>query len=375
MNKRRFNVSEARRRNRLKTIKKWASTLFFLFFILVGVAYGWNFVVRPKLAEKNFNKFLVSTGCEGEVVLEKMSQGFCLLSKRNLHLYENSGNQIKSFDFNLERPAVHCCGGLALVYDRNGKVCSLMTSEKILCNLCCEDNILLAKVAENGNFVVATQGDSFFTKFCVYDKTGRELFKKHFAENLIVDFDFIGSGTGCFVCTLGVSNEGFDRTTIYRFDFNQNQEVSKQEVADAVPVFLKAVGTRACLVCFNKLLLLDGSCAIVRYLNFKDDWTNFFVSNRGYSIFSFANSFTNRLVAYDKFANVLGEFELNEVVRKIKLVGNRVFILVDDKLIVCGLNLKILKTIELNKHADDFFCTDKYCYFLFGTRVDRIKLF
>ena len=145
------------------------------------------------------------------------------------------------------------------------------------------------------------------------------------------------------------------RTTIYRFDFNQNQEVSKQEVADAVPVFLKAVGTRACLVCFNKLLLLDGSCAIVRYLNFKDDWTNFFVSDRGYSIFSFANSFTNRLVAYDKFANVLGEFELNEVVRKIKLVGNRVFVLVDDKLIVCGLNLKILKTIELNKHADDFF--------------------
>ena len=53
MNKRSFNVSEARRRNRLKTIKKWASTLFFLFFILVGVAYGWNFVVRPKLAEKN----------------------------------------------------------------------------------------------------------------------------------------------------------------------------------------------------------------------------------------------------------------------------------------------------------------------------------
>lgn len=367
----RFNISEARRKNRFNLIKKWFKVLFFLLLVFVSVIYGWNFFIKPKLAEKNFNNFLVSTGCDGDVVLEKTVRGFCLLSRRNLSLYENDGTRTKVFDFNLERPAVHCCGSLVLVYDKNGRFCSLLNSEKSLCSVACDDNILLAKVAENGNFVVATQSDSFFTKFIVYDKSGKELFRWNSAENLIVDFDFIKSGEGCYVCALGVSEEGFERTFVYRFDFNKNKEVSRQVLDDATPVSLKVVGSGAGLVCFNKLFLLDENCGVVRDLPFNEDWSNFFVSDRGYFVLSFGN----RIVVYDKFANVFSKLELNEIVRKVKLVGKHVFILVDGRLIVCGLNLKVLKTVELNKHADDFFCADKYAYFLFGTRVDRFKIF
>lgn len=370
-NFKKFSVSEARRKNRFNSLKKGFKTLFLLLLVFGAVFFAWEKLVKIKLFEKNLNNFLISAGCDDGVVLEKMSKGFCLFGGHNLSFYENDGTRNKVFDFNLEKPAVHCCNNLALVYDKNGKFCSLFNSEKNLCSVICDDKILFAKVAENGNFIVVTQSDSFFSKFVVFDKNGRQLFKWNSAENLIVDFDFSKAGSGCHVCTLGVSEDGLEKAVVYGFEFDKNKEVSKKALSETVPVFLKTFGSGFGLVCFNKFFLFDGNCGVVKELQFNEDWNSFFVNDKNYFVFSFSN----RVVAYDRFANVFGKVELNEVARKIKREGKHVFILVDGKLVVCNLSLKVLKTIELNKNADDFFCNGKYGYFLFGGKVEKIKIF
>lgn len=376
MNKKEFknfsklNISEARRQDKFNSFKKWLRVFVVLFVAFLVFIYGWKFVVKPNLIDRNVNGFLVSAGNDSDVILEKMEKGFCLLNRRNLSLYREDGTKFRVFDFNFEKPAVHCCKRLALVYDKNGKFCNLFNFEKNLCSVVCDDNIMFAKVAENGNFAVVTQSDDFFTKLIAFDKDGKQLFSFNLAENLIVDFDFFKSGGGCFVCSLGVLESGFEKAVVYGLDFNKNKEISKYVLEDCVPVSLRALGSGFGLVCFGGLFLFDGNCGLVKGLQFDDDWNSFCVGENGYFAFSFAN----RVVVYDRFANMLGKFEFHEMVQKIKIDGKRIFILFDGKLLVCNLNLKILKTVDLSKNAFDFFCRGKYGYFLFDGKVGKLRV-
>lgn len=367
-----LDINYARKKRRQKLFKKWFRVVVFVFVVLSAMFYLWNFVVKPKIVETNLANFPVSVGSENVVSFEKLSSGFCLLTRRNLNFYEKDGTKSKSVECKFENPRICCNKNLALVYDQGGKICEVHSFESSNLNrVVLNENILFAKVAENETFAVVTESDSFFCVLNVFDKTGQLVFRWNSAGGLIVDFEFLSGAKGCVVCTMGVGENGFEKAEIYGLNFDRNKENFRKVLTETVPFKVKRVGLGFGLVCSNRLCFFDLNGGLVKSLPFFEDFSSFDLTDRGFFAFSFAN----RLIVYDKFLNVLGRMELNENIKRVKFFGKRVFVLVDNRLYVCNLGLKILKTVEINKLANDFYCDESCGYFLFGSRVEKFKIF
>lgn len=367
-----LNISRIRRKNKNNFIKNTIKLFLLFLIVLFGFFYIWYCIIRPKLIEKNLINFPLYANSDVNVCLEKAGKGFCLLTKNDFSFYDKDGSKLKHVYCNLDHPVINCCSNFTLIYDQNGKFCSLNYFENNLCNVFLDEgNILLAKVYSNGNFALVTGDESSFCQLNAFNKNGEKIFKWNSAENLIIDFEFNNNGSGCYVCVLGVDENGLEKAIIYCFNFNKNKEVAKKIINEVMPIALKITNSGFCLVCDNAFYLFDYNCSMLKNLQFSEKWNTFNFSYKSYFIFDF----NSNLMIYDKYINLLGKINLNGVIKKIKLIGKYIFTLVDEKLYIFNLRLKLIKTIELGKLASDFFCDGRYGYFLFDNRVEKFKIF
>ncbi len=366
-----FNINLARKKNNRKFYLKYVKILI-LIAILMGVGFYFNIIVKPKMIEQSLNGFPFNVD-SGSVFFdfEKLDDGFFVIDNRSLNFYKKNGEFINKIFHNYEMPEFSFCLNDVLIYDRgknNFRIINLNFN-----NLEIETNnkILLAKIAKNGNCALITESDVGLSELVVFNRKGEQIFNWVSKFNLIVDFDFVNNGLGCVVCLVGVTDDGMEKAIVCNFNFSEKLKLNEQTLMGSMPLSIKATRTGMGLLCDNKFCFLDKNCNLIKSLDFFDELRYYYLSELGYFIFHFEN----QLYVYDKYLNLLGRMELSEAIKKIEYVNGKILILSNENLIVCKVDLKILKNLKLNKLVDDFFCDGKFLYILFNNQVDKFKIF
>ncbi len=115
------------------------------------------------------------TGLSSVYQIEPLSGGFVVLGTESCLVYSNGGNRLRSIQSGYLRPAIAAGSSRYLLYQRAGTELRIESRTKTIYTKTYTNNILLAAMANNGNFAVVTESDRYLASLTMYSANMTEL--------------------------------------------------------------------------------------------------------------------------------------------------------------------------------------------------------
>lgn len=173
------NIKQAFNKKRILAI------LLVVFAVLVMVISNpeiKDFFSKPSTLKLNFQ-----TGVEYDIV--EHGKEVLLVNNEGIFAIDKSGREAWSIVSAATSPFVQKSGKYIMLADINGKEVKTFKKENIVAQIKTENEILTAKVNNNGYVAVATDELGFKGLVSLYGKGGNELFKWHSGSGYIGDID------------------------------------------------------------------------------------------------------------------------------------------------------------------------------------------
>ena len=135
-----------------------------------------------------------------------------VLSDTNLYTYNGTGRQMMDEQHGLVNPALRTSGDRILLYDRGNNRLNLYTKSALIGSGESAKPLYTADLADNGNYVVVTEGEDTLAKAVVYNdsservmESGKELFTWNSAERPIISVSLADGSNELLVGHVAVS--------------------------------------------------------------------------------------------------------------------------------------------------------------------------
>lgn len=154
------------------------------------------------------------------------------LDENHIQLFDESGEEVKTFSHNYANPVAETAVKKMLVYDNGGTALQVINKKNVLLEITVEDPIILASIASNSNIAVVTQSEKYASVMTVYDSSGNEIYRWS-SSSRILNVTFNRDGSGCYISTFA-AYDGELKSTIRYLTFDSTEAVMKSETIDTL---------------------------------------------------------------------------------------------------------------------------------------------
>ena len=191
---------------------------YLLLLIMVMVALIMLFANRDQINGDNFRRLMakinlgVSSGAiesghlqlgTGETVVYK--DGFAHASVEKLIITDKNGTEFQNTTLGYRTPCISANNRYVLVYDSDGTGLMVADSFSVLFEKNMEDNIVTARMNDDGYLVVVTEGDGFLAKVYVFDSSFKEIYRYRSLNRYILDAAISADNKSVIVSAMNTS--------------------------------------------------------------------------------------------------------------------------------------------------------------------------
>ena len=296
-----------------------------------------------------------------------------ILSDAYIYIYTEDGELYEERQHAYANAMLQTSGKKALIYESGGNKFRIDNKRKNLYTKKMEQNIIFARISENGNVAVITTSDTYICKLTVFDDSGEEIYSRNCVER-VIDLTFNEDGTGCILATSDAADgEIISKIISVSFDSKKDKWTS-----DALNTMcLKTYYDR------NGILVLgDTKCAY--YSNNGELLTSYDYPSSlvdwDYRDGKIAMLFENEIKRQNYFTTIdsekrepnQNEFS-NSSANCIRISGGQVLILSKEGIIKYDFNGGGEKKISSESAYEKFILIDNYIFLLGYDRIDRIE--
>lgn len=374
-----------RRRKRRRQMAK-----FIAFILLASIVFG-LYVKRdvwfPKLEGigSRFQSVKSSNGeLSGENFPLSISGGIdyqvgdlngylAILSDAYIYIYTNDGELYEERQHAYANAMLQTAGKKALIYESGGNKFRIDNKRKNLYTKKMEQNIIFARISENGNVAVITTSDTYVCKLMVFDDSGEEIYSRNCVER-VIDLTFNEDGTGCILATSDAADgEIISKIISVSFDSKKDNWTSDALNTMCLKTYYDGNGI---------LVLGDTKCA---YYNNKGKFlTSYDYPSRlidwDYHDGKIVMLFENEIKRHNYFTTIDSEKRepnqndfSNSSANCIRLSGGQVLIMSKEGIIKYDFKGGGEKNISSESTYEKFILIDDYIFLLGYDRIDRIE--
>lgn len=156
-----------------------------------------------------------------------------VLSDTALTVLDSTGREKESLRHSLNRPALRCAYGKALLYNAGSTGYTMLSGRGAQVSGTAERDILTGAVTQNGRYALGVQGSDGASELYVYLEDGNLQYHYLFAKDYITAIALNYDGTHGAICTVATENgQLLSKVTVC--DFMQTEPIAVYESADNV---------------------------------------------------------------------------------------------------------------------------------------------
>lgn len=130
----------------------------------------------------------------------KLDDSLVILSDAYLYIYDTNGKLYEERQHAYSNAILSTAGKKAVVYESGGNRFRVETRSKTLYTQKLDDNIIFARISEDGYAAVITDSDTYMCRIIVYDESGKEVYSRECIER-VTDLNFTSDSKGCYLVT------------------------------------------------------------------------------------------------------------------------------------------------------------------------------
>lgn len=153
---------------------------------------------QGELAEGNF-PLSISGGIDYQTA--ELNGHLAIMSDAYLYIYTDNGDLYEERQHAYSNAMLQTAGKKALVYESGGNRFRVENRSSVLYSKKLEDNIIFARISEDGRAAVITDSDTYLCRIIVYDESGKEIYSRDCVER-VIDFAFSEDSKGCVLATV-----------------------------------------------------------------------------------------------------------------------------------------------------------------------------
>ena len=296
-----------------------------------------------------------------------------ILSDAYIYIYTEDGELYEERQHAYANAMLQTYGKKALIYESGGNKFRIDNKRKNLYTKKMEQNIIFARISENGNVAVITTSDTYICKLTVFDDSGEEIYSRNCVER-VIDLTFNEDGTGCILATSDAADgEIISKIISVSFDSKKDKWTSDALNTMCLKTYydrngILVLGDTKCAYYSNKGELLTS----YDYPSSLIDWD--------YRDGKIAMLFENEIKRQNYFTTIdsekrepnQNEFS-NSSANCIRISGGQVLILSKEGIIKYDFNGGGEKNISSESAYEKFILIDNYIFLLGYDRIDRIE--
>ena len=296
-----------------------------------------------------------------------------ILSDAYIYIYTEDGELYEERQHAYANAMLQTSGKKALIYESGGNKFRIDNKRKNLYTKKMEQNIIFARISENGNVAVITTSDTYICKLTVFDDSGEEIYSRNCVER-VIDLTFNEDGTGCILATSDAADgEIISKIISVSFDSKKDKWTSDALNTMCLKTYydrngILVLGDTKCAYYSNKGELLTS----YDYPSSLIDWD--------YRDGKKAMLFENEIKRQNYFTTIdsekrepnQNEFS-NSSANCIRISGGQVLILSKEGIIKYDFNGGGEKNISSESAYEKFILIDNYIFLLGYDRIDRIE--
>ena len=296
-----------------------------------------------------------------------------ILSDAYIYIYTEDGELYEERQHAYANAMLQTSGKKALIYESGGNKFRIDNKRKNLYTKKMEQNIIFARISENGNVAVITTSDTYICKLTVFDDSDEEIYSRNCVER-VIDLTFNEDGTGCILATSDAADgEIISKIISVSFDSKKDKWTSDALNTMCLKTYydrngILVLGDTKCAYYSNKGELLTS----YDYPSSLIDWD--------YRDGKIAMLFENEIKRQNYFTTIdsekrepnQNEFS-NSSANCIRISGGQVLILSKEGIIKYDFNGGGEKNISSESAYEKFILIDNYIFLLGYDRIDRIE--
>ena len=296
-----------------------------------------------------------------------------ILSDAYIYIYTEDGELYEERQHAYANAMLQTSGKKALIYESGGNKFRIDNKRKNLYTKKMEQNIIFARISENGNVAVITTSDTYICKLTVFDDSGEEIYSRNCVER-VIDLTFNEDGTGCILATSDAADgEIISKIISVSFDSKKDKWTSDALNTMCLKTYydrngILVLGDTKCAYYSNKGELLTS----YDYPSSLIDWD--------YRDGKIAMLFENEIKRQNYFTTIdsekrepnQNEFS-NSSANCIRISGGQVLILSKEGIIKYDFNGGGEKNKSSESAYEKFILIDNYIFLLGYDRIDRIE--
>lgn len=202
-----------------------------------------------KLAKGNF-PLSISGGIDYQTA--KLNDYLVILSDAYTYVYDTDGELYESRQHAYSNAKLQAADEKAVVYESGGYRFRVESYSEIEYSHKLEQNIIFARISNDGKVAVVTTSETYFCKLIVYDESGNEIYSRECVDR-VIDLAFDTDSEGCVIATVDAVN-GNICSKLTSIAFNSTEDKWKSEPIDTLCVRLYKSDS-------NVMVLGDTKCA------------------------------------------------------------------------------------------------------------------
>lgn len=329
--------------------------------------------VKSSNGELSGDNFPLSISGGIDYQVGNLSGYLAILSDAYIYIYTDDGELYEERQHAYANAMLQTAGKKVLIYESGGNRFRIDNKRKNLYTKKMDENIIFARISDNGNVAVITTSDTYACKLTVFDESGEEIYSRNCVER-VTDLTFNEKGTGCILATSDAADgEIVSKIISVSFDSKKDKWIS-------------GVLNTMCLKTYydgdNILVLGDTKCA---YYNSNGEFLTSYdypskLIDWDYCNGKIAMLFENETKRQNYFTTIYSEKRepnqhefSNGSAKCIRLSGEKVLVMTKEGIIKYDFKGGGEKNINSESSYEKFILIDDYIFLLGYDRIDRLE--
>ena len=252
---------------------------YLLLLIMVMVALILLLANRDQINGDNFRRLMakINLGVSSSTVEEGRLQfgagdtvvfkdGFAHVSVEKLVITDKNGTEFQNTPLGYRSPCIASNNRYVLVYDSEGTGLMVVDSFSVLFEKQMEDNIITARMNNDGYLVVVTEGEGFLAKVYVFDSSFKEIYRYRSLNRYILDATVTDDDKSVVVSAINTTgSDSISEILCFRLNKEEIKWSVSFEGAPCVRLVVKGNGTVCGLFSWGMVSLNAKGKEIGRY--------------------------------------------------------------------------------------------------------------
>lgn len=320
------------------------------------------------LAEGNF-PLSISGGIEYQT--GEINGCLAILSDAYLYIYDTDGELYDERQHAYANAVLQTAGKKALIYESGGNKFRVESRSKTVYTQKLDENIIFARLSENGYAAVVTSSENYMCHITVYDETGNEIYGRDCVER-IIDLAFSSDGKGCVIATC----EAVDGAMCSKFisiSFDSKEDNWTSEYMDTLCLKMYCGSDKLFVIGDDKCAYYDSEGSMVYSYEYPSDISDWdFSDDKVVMLFennSKRHSYITSLDSVNMTPSVIDFTDNSE--KCVRLINGKICVLNKDGVTRYDFTGGGESNISTEGSYDKFISIDDYIFLLGYDRIDR----